>query len=52
MPGWMKHKLESIFLGEISINSDMQMTSSLWQSEELKSLLMKVKAGGEGDDRG
>ena len=23
--GWMKHKLESRFLGEISITSDMQM---------------------------
>ena len=27
MPGWMKLKLESRFLGEISIISDMQMTS-------------------------
>ena len=26
MPGWMKLKLESRFLGEISITSDMQMT--------------------------
>ena len=26
MPGWMKHKLESKLLGEISITSDMQMT--------------------------
>ena len=26
MPGWMKHKLESRFLGEISITSDMQVT--------------------------
>ena len=45
MPGWKKHKLESRLLGEISITSDMQMTSSLWQKseEELKSLLMKVK---------
>ena len=25
MPGWMKHKLESRLLGEISITSDMQM---------------------------
>ena len=25
MLGWMKHKLESRFLGEISITSDMQM---------------------------
>ena len=28
MPGWMKHKLESILPGEISITSDMQMTPS------------------------
>ena len=26
MPGWMKHKLKSRLLGEISITSDMQMT--------------------------
>ena len=25
-PGWMKHKLESRLLGEISITSDMKMT--------------------------
>ena len=31
MPGWMKHKLESRFLGEVSITSDIQMTPSLWQ---------------------
>ena len=31
MPGWMKHKLESRFSGEISITSDMQMTPPLWQ---------------------
>ena len=31
MPGWMKHKLESRFLGEISIMSDIQMTPSLSQ---------------------
>ena len=31
MPGWMKHKLESRLPGEISIISDMQMTSPLWQ---------------------
>ena len=30
-PGWMKHKLESRFLGEILITSDMQMTPPLWQ---------------------
>ena len=31
MPGWMKHKLESRLLGEISITSDMLMTPPLWQ---------------------
>ena len=31
MPGWIKHKLESILPGEISITSDMQMTPPLWQ---------------------
>ena len=29
MPGWMKHKLESRLLGEISVTSDMQMTPPL-----------------------
>ena len=31
MLGWMRHKLESRLLGEISITSDMQMTPPLWQ---------------------
>ena len=31
MPAWMRHKLESRLLGEISITSDMQMTPPLWQ---------------------
>ena len=31
MLGWMKHKLESRLLGEISIISDIQMTPPLWQ---------------------
>ena len=41
--GWMKHKLESRLLGEISITSDMQMTTTLMaeSEEELKSLLRK-----------
>ena len=30
-PGWIKHKLESRLLGEISITTDMQMTPPLWQ---------------------
>ena len=29
--GWMKPKMESRLLGEISITSDMQMTPPLWQ---------------------
>ena len=40
----MKHKLESGLPGELSITSDMQMTTAFMaESEELKSLLMKVK---------
>ena len=31
--GLLKHKLESRLPGEISITSDMQMTSPLWQKE-------------------
>ena len=31
MLGWMKHKLESRLLEEISITSDVQMTPPLWQ---------------------
>ena len=31
MPGWMKHKLESRFPGEISVTSDRQITPPLWQ---------------------
>ena len=49
MPDWMKHKLESRLLGEISITSDMQMTPPLMaeSEEELKSLLMKVNEESE-----
>ena len=31
MLGWMKHKLESGLLGEISVTSDVQITPALWQ---------------------
>ena len=31
IPGWMKDKLESRLLGEISITSDKQMTPPIWQ---------------------
>ena len=50
MPGWMKHKLESRLLGEISITSDMHAddTTLMAESEEEpKSLLMKVKEESE-----
>ena len=43
LPGWMKHKLESRLLGEISITSDMQMAPPLWQ---------KVKRNEEPIDEG
>src|SRR5574337_694471 len=46
---WMKHKLESRLLGEVSITSDMQMTPHLMaeSEEELKSILMKGKEESE-----
>ena len=45
MLDWMKHKLESRLLGEISIISDTLMITTLMaeSEEELKSLLIKVK---------
>ena len=36
MLGWMKLKLESKLPGEISITSDMQMISPLWQKAKRK----------------
>ena len=48
MLGLRKHKLESRLLEEISITSDMQMTTLMAENEEeLKSLLMKVKEESE-----
>ena len=44
MLGWLKHKLESRLLGEISITSDMEVMEC---EEELKNLLMKVKEESE-----
>ena len=44
----MNHKLESRFPGGISITSDMQITTTLMtESEEIKSLLKKVKEESE-----
>ena len=50
MPSWIKHKVESRLLGEISITSDVQMTPHLWQKVK-KSLLMKVKEENEKVDK-
>ena len=44
MPGWMKHKLGSRLLGEISITLYIQIRPLMAESEdEQKSLLLKVK---------
>ena len=49
MLDWMKHKLESRLLGEISIISDTLMITTLMaeSEEEIKSLLLKVKEESE-----
>ena len=49
MFSWMKHNLESRFLGEISITSDMQIYTTLMaeREEKLKSHLMKMKEESE-----
>ena len=51
MLGWKKHKLESRFLEEMSITSDMQMTHPYgrkWRGT--KDLSMKVKKESEKAD--
>ena len=46
--GWKKHKLESRLLGEISITSDMQMTTTLMaESEEKTKKLLDESERGE-----
>ena len=35
MLDWMKHKLESRLLGEISITSDMQVVTLVWQKAKM-----------------
>ena len=42
-PGWMKQKLESRLLGEVSITWYADDTTFMAESEELKSLLMKAR---------
>ena len=45
--GWMKHKLESRLLGEVSITWYANDTTLMAESEELRSILMKVKEESE-----
>ena len=42
MSSWMKHKLESRLLGEVTVTSDTDTTLMAETEEKLKSLLMKV----------
>ena len=35
LPDWMKHKIESRLLGEMSITSDMLMIALLWQKMKM-----------------
>ena len=43
--GWMKHKLESRFPGEISITSFRQMAPHLWQKAKKKEPFDESKRG-------
>ena len=46
MPGWMKHKLESRFLGGVSITSDIQMTYPYgWKWRRTKEPLHESERG-------
>ena len=45
MPGWMKLKLKSRLLEEMSIKSDMQMTPPLWQKRRTKEPLDRGERG-------
>ena len=45
MPGWMKQKLESRLLGEISITSDMQKTPPIWTQRWTKEPLDESERG-------
>ena len=47
MLDWMKHKLDSRLLGEISITSDMQMTPPCGRKQRKTRLLLKVKEESE-----
>ena len=45
MPGWMKHKMESKLLGEISITSDTQMTPPYGKKQRTKDPLDESERG-------
>ena len=45
MLGWMKHKLKSRLLGDMSITSDMHMTPPLWQKVRTKEPLDEGEMG-------
>ena len=47
MPGWMKHNVEPRLQGEISNLRNADDTTLMAESEELKSILMKVKEESE-----
>ena len=47
MLGWMKHKLESRLLGEISITSDMEILITSLMAESEEELKMKVEEESE-----
>ena len=47
MLGWMKHKLESRLLGEISTTSDMQMTPSYGRKQRRTKELLDESERGE-----
>ena len=45
MLAWVKHKLESRLPGEISVTSDTQMTSPLWNAFDFDKVQL-LKGGG------
>ena len=45
MLGWMKHKLESRLLGEITIISDIQMTQPFGRKQRTKEPLNEIQRG-------
>ena len=47
MPDWMKHKLESRLLGDISITSDIQMTPPLCRKQGRTKEPLDVSERGE-----